>query len=374
MIRAVTNSGGTPVGHAVLSDGLTPVGQIEPPYASWVKRVAAALLDGGIGGATTFLAFGDQHVSLPFLGANFLSTDQPSVTVDSLGGTATWTDSGWAVGVVVVMIAMQAYLGATPGKLVLGIALVRERDARPIGVMWTVLRSLAHLLDAIFLIGYLRPLWNNQRKTFADSIMCTVVLDTRRPRRHPWVAPRGGSSTAPGREGSWQGPEAPRWWTVATAISAAAALAGALFTIAPSSEQGSRPFELICQMPTSDEGPLGLTGGTLSSSSGSGTTTRLGVTRRVNGPGGQIKVTWEWTAPLPPTPGVVLRASFARADGTSARHYDFPVTDGAAQSASFSLPADSLTGLGDSWTWSQTVVVDGVQSPACLASAEGLAL
>ena len=109
-------------------------------------------------------------------------------------------------------------------------------------------------------------------------------------------------------------------------------------------------------MTASDDGPLGLTGGTLSS--GNTTTTRLGVTRHASGPGSQITTTWEWSALQPATSVVTLRASFARADGTGARHYDYPAPDGAAQAATISLPDDSLKGLGDSWTWTQTILVD----------------
>ena len=100
-------------------------------------------------------------------------------------------------------------------------------------------------------------------------------------------------------------------------------------------------------------------------------TTRLGVTRRASGLGAQITATWEWSATLPATRGVTLRASFARADGTGARHYDYAAPDAATQEATISLPDDSLKGLGDSWTWTQTILVDGVESPGCTASSPG---
>ena len=47
---------------------------------------------------------------------------------------------------------------------------------------------LAHLLDAILLVGYLRPLWNPRRQTFADSIVGTLAVQTREPPPHPWFA------------------------------------------------------------------------------------------------------------------------------------------------------------------------------------------
>jgi Mce-associated membrane protein len=122
-------------------------------------------------------------------------------------------------------------------------------------------------------------------------------------------------------------------------------------------------------MTATDNGSLGLTGGTLSL--GTMTTTRLGVTRHASGPGSQITATWDWSAIRPATGVVTLRASFARADGTGARHFDYAAPDGAAQETTISLPDDTVKGLGDSWAWTQTILVDGVESPGCTASPPG---
>ena len=58
------------------------------------------------------------------------------------------------------MLALQGWTGATPGKRVAGVAVVRVSDGLPVGFLASGLRVVAHLLDAILLIGYLRPLWN----------------------------------------------------------------------------------------------------------------------------------------------------------------------------------------------------------------------
>ncbi len=357
----MTNAGGIPVDLQGVSNAPVPFESLEPVYASWLKRVAASVLDGGIGAGVTFFALGVQSLAVPFIGVSFLSPSVAGVPASS------WTDSGWVVATVLLMITMQAYLGVTPGKLVIGIAVVRDDDARPIGLVRTAVRWFAHILDSILLIGYLRPLWNAQRKTFADSIMATVVLDTRRPRRHRWFASGGDSSLDQGPPRSWEGLSAPRWWRPATAICAVACAVGVLFSFGPTSGYG--PLVVSCGMTASDDGPIGMTGGTLST--GDATTTRLGVTRHEIGRENQITATWQWSANAPTTGNVTLRASFARADGTSARHYDYAAPDGSMQEASISLPADALNGLGDSWTWTQTVLVDGVESPGCTASAPG---
>ncbi|MCB7135560.1 RDD family protein [Cellulosimicrobium marinum] len=149
-------------------------------YAGWAQRVLAHLLDAAIVSAVTFLALG------PVGGFSMLPsfTLGPSTTVD-----VTLTDSGWLLATVVAGLVLQAYTGSTPGKRTVGIVVVREETGRPAGLVSTVLRQLAHVLDAILLVGFLRPLWHPQRKTFADSLLGTVVLSTTRPPvPHPWVA------------------------------------------------------------------------------------------------------------------------------------------------------------------------------------------
>lgn len=367
---AVTNAAGTPVepDSDLNADPNAPAPfEPRPPaLASWSRRVMAALLDGGIGTGLTFLVFGVLSVPVPFVGPAFQLAGEEGVR------TPSWTDSGWLVSVTLLLVAMQAYLGATPGKLVIGVAVVGERDARPIGVLRTIVRWLAHLLDSILLIGYLRPLWNPQRKTFADSIMSTVVLETRRPRRHPWLTRGRDRGTDPGPPRSWEAPSAPRWWPAATGVSAVACALGVLFSVGlPPGEASGQPLVLSCTMTTPDRGPVGLTGGALSAAPGNVTTTRLGVTRHGRSPDQQVTASWRWRASLPANGFVTLRASVARADGTVARHYDFPVPEGAVQEATMELPSDALTGLGESWVWTANVLVDGNRSPGCAASSQG---
>lgn len=69
--------------------------------------------------------------------------------------------------------------GQTPGKKVLGIKVLKELDGQLIGGGMGIVRSLAHILDAIScLIGYLWPLWDSKKQTFADKVVGTVVIKT----------------------------------------------------------------------------------------------------------------------------------------------------------------------------------------------------
>lgn len=103
----VTNAGGTLVDLHGFPNAPMPVENLQPAYSSWVKRVAASVLDGAIGAGVTFLALGDQSVTVPFIGASFLPPVVQGVPATS------WTDSGWVVATVLLMITMQAYLGVT---------------------------------------------------------------------------------------------------------------------------------------------------------------------------------------------------------------------------------------------------------------------
>ncbi|WP_436795338.1 RDD family protein [Actinospongicola halichondriae] len=67
--------------------------------------------------------------------------------------------------------------GAHPGKRVMGLKTVNMETGQPIGGGMGIVRYFAHIVDSITcFIGYLFPLWDENRQTFADKIMKTVVL------------------------------------------------------------------------------------------------------------------------------------------------------------------------------------------------------
>lgn len=72
-------------------------------------------------------------------------------------------------------ILLPALTGWSLGRAVLGIA-VRRRDANPVGPGPLLLRELAHLLDTGSVgVGWLWPLWDRRRRTFADLLLGTEV-------------------------------------------------------------------------------------------------------------------------------------------------------------------------------------------------------
>ncbi len=145
-----------------------PVAAVEPDYASWGQRVVAAILDNAILAGVSWLALGPGF-GVPTLTPRWAGAAEEAALNAGLLVLV-------PIAALVVLLVLQALTGWTPGKLVTGIRLVREEDRRPAGLWTTVARWALHLLDAILLIGYLRPIWHAERQTFADSIVGTVVL------------------------------------------------------------------------------------------------------------------------------------------------------------------------------------------------------
>ena len=71
---------------------------------------------------------------------------------------------------------LQGQTGQSTGKKQAGLRLLREYDGQPIGGGAGVGRFFLHILDSICLIGFLFPLWDAKKQTFADKIMKTGVV------------------------------------------------------------------------------------------------------------------------------------------------------------------------------------------------------
>ena len=167
--------------------GWAPVGQAPgtlpaQAYTSFFARVGAYLVDSipimvivgigvGIGVAT---------------GTNSCVTD-----TEGYGGSCSSSFSG--VGMVATLLASLAALaygiwnwgyrqgttGSTIGKSALKFKVISEATGQPIGTGMSILRQIVHTVDgAICYLGYLWPLWDGKRQTWADKIMSTVCVPT----------------------------------------------------------------------------------------------------------------------------------------------------------------------------------------------------
>ena len=63
---------------------------------------------------------------------------------------------------------------------------IDQRTWQPIGFWRSLLRQIAHYVDQLICyIGYLWPLWDDQRQTIADKIMSTVCVPVGMPQPPP---------------------------------------------------------------------------------------------------------------------------------------------------------------------------------------------
>lgn len=327
--------------------------------ARWSLRAVALLLDQALLGGVAYLASSTVPIGVP--------SYVPLLGVVEASGEP-WTHSGWVVATVVVMFLMQAYLGSTPGKLFVGIAVVREADGRPAGSLRTAGRLVAHLLDGILLVGYMRPVWDPKRQTYADTIARTVVLSSRRP------LPFRGRHGAPTPPDVWELPAAPPTRRWATWVSATACVLGVMLSLVMTGSAIGTRDEWCTTSATPEEDYLTLGGGSVTVEPGWTIERRLGIERRREDDEAGIRVMWGWNGTIPQG-DVVLTATFTRADGTEPLVIEHRMRDGVVRpgvgeplpdgGAAVYLPLDTTAALGPDWTWALTTTVAGKTSPVC---------
>ncbi len=94
-----------------------------------------------------------------------------------------------ALGVTLCLVVANRLLlpvatGWTLGRALFGIA-VRRQDGAATGVLRLTAREVAHLLDtAALFVGWLWPLWDRRRRTFADLLLRTEVRRVEAPQRN----------------------------------------------------------------------------------------------------------------------------------------------------------------------------------------------
>lgn len=77
------------------------------------------------------------------------------------------------------LIVKQGRTGQTWGKARRGLRVVHQDTGQILSMGQNFLRQLCHYLDSASYIGYLWPLWDPMKQTFADKIMKTVVVKER---------------------------------------------------------------------------------------------------------------------------------------------------------------------------------------------------
>jgi uncharacterized RDD family membrane protein YckC len=160
-------------------------GQLPPgTYTPWLTRVLAWIID--------FI----PYLIILGIGLGIEAVTQETVCVvdDSEFNLGEYCATGNStLGVAAVSIAAllglaymvwnygyrQGTTGSSIGKSIMKFKVVSEKTGQPIGFGVSVVRQIAHAVDAIICyIGFLFPLWDAKRQTLADKIMSTVCLPT----------------------------------------------------------------------------------------------------------------------------------------------------------------------------------------------------
>ncbi|MFD7073624.1 RDD family protein [Nocardioides sp. NPDC059952] len=178
---APTGYGAAPAGYGY--------GAPTPPYASWGARAGAFIIDGLVGAVAMIpfwigyglliggAAAGGVSEYDPNTGM-YTSAGEPNGALMAIGGLLMF------IGFLVSLAFLywnyglkQGKTGYSIGKGVLGIKVVKEADGQVLGTWFSIGRFFVHYLDQLACyIGYLWPLWDDKRQTFADKILSTIVI------------------------------------------------------------------------------------------------------------------------------------------------------------------------------------------------------
>jgi len=156
-------------------------------YTRWVTRLCAFLIDAV---PAVLLMVISSVVGSIADGCSRVRADAPHLghcgwAVADNGGILLLLGFGLAFGLFPLTLAYlvwnfgyrQGKTGSSIGKSVMKFKVVGEKTWQPIGFWLSLVRQLMHWLDQMACyIGFLWPLWDYKRQTFADKIMGTVCV------------------------------------------------------------------------------------------------------------------------------------------------------------------------------------------------------
>lgn len=139
-------------------------------YAPWLLRVGAYLVDGIVAWVASIVLFWLVDAVGGFDGS---TADTNRLVVTMLFVAVSVAVFGWRQGTT----------GQTPGKALLGAEVIRNATDDVLGGPRGVARMLLAIVNSLPLyLGWLWPLWDEKRQTFADKVTDAVVIRTQRRR------------------------------------------------------------------------------------------------------------------------------------------------------------------------------------------------
>lgn len=76
-----------------------------------------------------------------------------------------------------LLVGLWSWLGATPGKLLMGCRVVNAADGKPVSMRQATLRAFGYLASLLpFYLGFLWIAWDRRKQGFHDKIAHTVVI------------------------------------------------------------------------------------------------------------------------------------------------------------------------------------------------------
>lgn len=145
-------------------------------YAHWGSRALGFLIDAVVPGVIVGVVGG---IIGAIAGSSVDPYDSSSVATAGLIGGLGSTVLYLALIVFMLwnMVFRRGRTGQTLGQKVAKIKTISEETGQPLGAGSAFLRYLCHFLDGIACyVGWLWPLWDEKRQTFADKIIGSVVV------------------------------------------------------------------------------------------------------------------------------------------------------------------------------------------------------
>jgi uncharacterized RDD family membrane protein YckC len=135
-------------------------------YANWLQRVGGYLIDSIL--TSIPAGIGAAIAAATSSGGKFTAAGALIYAVLGLVSFGLTIYNRWI---------LAGRTGQSWGRRALNIRLLGDETGRPIGGGMAFVRDICHILDSLACyIGWLFPLWDARRQTFADKIMKTVVV------------------------------------------------------------------------------------------------------------------------------------------------------------------------------------------------------